>query len=181
MPHVLRTKSLGVAPAQLGVIYQRVKDWWQATGVNFVAHAVCLNTGVTTVTLLAPSSSATGLGASPANHPDQVYWNVHNTVALPAGLQRVEVDDSITPCPPSTTSPHACCQRLAKLVYDYFGGQDVNVEVYTHNDPVNVTPYFSNKTNKRRYAFNTANMRQNGPAGGGYAGNCDAVYAAYDT
>jgi hypothetical protein len=43
--------------------------------------------------------------------------------------------------------------------------------------PTNVAPYFSNKTNKRCYTFNTADTRQNGPAGGGY---CDAVYATYD-
>ena len=122
-------------------IYPTVQDWYTNTGgVRYVAHAITAGTPPVARQLRTPQTGGAP-GASPASHPDQVYWStsqyldaaIQNTITQAGGVAailRIEIDCSLMPCSTQNTS---CLYQVPRLINRY-GFTNVPLRIYSHRD-----------------------------------------------
>jgi hypothetical protein len=126
---------------KIAAIYNVVSNWHHhGGGVNYVAHAI---TAGPTAHRLRAVQNVGGLGGTPSNHPDQLYWattpggltiaaitNAINAAGGLGAIVRIEIDCTLMPC---NVAANCCLLRVPALIQNYGFGA-VPLRIFSHRD-----------------------------------------------
>jgi hypothetical protein len=129
-----------LARPKIATIYNAVQNWYQhGGGVNYIAHAIIAGPQAIQ---LRPATNAAGIGGSPGNHPDQLYWAtpggiliaaITNSIAAAGGVAailRIEIDCTLMPC---NVALNSCLNRVPLLIQAY-GFAGIPLRIFSHRD-----------------------------------------------